>query len=133
MKEIQRRQTRTVMAGGIPIGSGHPISVQSMTNTPAHDVAATVGQIERLAAAGCDIVRVAVPDPDAAAVFAEAKKRGISCPLVADIHFDYRIALEALKCGADKIRINPGNIGEAWKVREVAAACRASGVPIRIG
>ena len=133
MKEIQRKLTRTVTAGGVKIGGGHPISVQSMTNTPAHDIAATVAQIERLANAGCDIVRMAVPDTEAAAVFTEAKKRGITCPLVADIHFDYRIALESLKCGADKIRINPGNIGDAWKVREVANACRDAGVPIRIG
>lgn len=133
MKEIQRRLTRTVTAGGVKIGGGHPLTVQSMTNTPAGDINATVAQIKRLERAGCDIVRMAVPDTDSAVVFTEAKKQGVLCPLVADIHFDYRIALEALRCGADKIRINPGNIGSVERVREVASACRLSGVPIRIG
>ncbi len=133
MNPINRKNTRTVIAGGVKIGGGSPITVQSMTNTPAHNIDATVDQILKLCAAGCDIVRMAVPDVDAAAVFAEAKRRGATCPLVADIHFDYKIALEALRCGADKIRINPGNIGEEWKVREVAAACKSAGVPIRIG
>lgn len=125
--------TRTVSAGEVKIGGGHPITVQSMTNTPARDIEATVAQIRRLEDAGCDIVRMAVPDTESAAVFSEAKKSGVKCPLVADIHFDYRIALEALRCGADKIRINPGNIGDAWKVREVANACKNNGIPIRIG
>lgn len=133
MKEIQRRRTRTVSVGSLKIGYDHPITVQSMTNTPASDIAATVAQIRRLEEAGCDIVRMAVPDTEAAEVFARAKKVGVKCPLVADIHFDYRIALASLEKGADKIRINPGNIGDAWKVREVANACRDGGVPIRIG
>jgi len=108
------------------------VSVQSMTETSTSDVAATVGQIKRLEAAGCDIVRVAVPDMSAARAVSEIK-RSISIPLVADVHFDHRLAVAALESGADKLRINPGNIGSERKVREVAKAAKERGVPIRVG
>ncbi len=128
-----KKQTRTVTARGIKIGGGNPITVQSMTNKPALDFEASVEQIIRLEKAGCDIVRLAAPNAESAEVFRIAKERGVKCALVADIHFDYKIALECVKSGADKIRINPGNIGESRKVREVADACRSAGLPIRIG
>ncbi len=124
--------TRQILVGGVPIGGGAPVSIQSMCNTPTQDVAATVAQIHRLEQAGCQIVRVAVPD-DAAAQAIRAIRGAISIPLVADIHFDYRLALEAVAAGADKIRINPGNIGAPERVRAVADACRDAGVPIRVG
>lgn len=130
---IQRRLTKAVSVGKIKLGGGNPISVQSMTNKPAHDIDAVVDQIMELSDAGCDIVRMAIPDIEAAVVFRAAHERGVTIPLVADIHFDYKIALEAVKYGADKIRINPGNIGDEWKVREVSNACAAAGIPIRIG
>jgi len=130
---MRRHPTRTVKAGSVTIGGQSPVTLQSMTNVPAADFAGTTAQILRLQEAGCEIVRMAVPTAEDAAVFAYAKAHGCTVPLVADIHFDYRIALASLKQGADKIRINPGNIGEAWKVEEVARACRAEGVPIRIG
>lgn len=128
-----KKLTRVVRAGDVMIGGDHPISVQSMVNVPAADFERALAQIKSLESAGCDIVRLAVPTVEDAAIFKYAKERGVKCPLVADIHFDYKIALESVKMGADKIRINPGNIGEAWKVREVAEACRAGGLPIRIG
>jgi (E)-4-hydroxy-3-methylbut-2-enyl-diphosphate synthase len=124
--------TRQILVGGVPVGGGAPVTIQSMCNTPTHDVSATVAQIRRLEAAGCDIVRVAVPDLAAAHAIGAIKER-ISIPLVADIHFDYRLALEALAAGADKIRINPGNIGAPERVKAVADACRVRGVPIRVG
>ena len=127
-----RNLTRQVMVGHVPIGGGAPISVQSMTNTDTRDVAATAGQIETLAAAGCDIVRVAVPDQDAAqALFGLVKHSMI--PVVADIHFDYRLALTALEAGVQKLRLNPGNIGSEQKVLEVVKAAQERKVPIRIG
>ncbi len=128
-----RRKTRAVHVKNMTIGGDAPISIQSMTNRPAKDFAGTIEQIQSLAAAGCEIVRVAVPDIETAAVFSKARKASITVPLVADIHFDYRIALEAVRHGADKIRINPGNIGSPDRVRAVADACRNAGVPIRIG
>ncbi len=124
--------TRQINVGGVKIGGGAPVVIQSMTNTPTHDVQATLSQIRALAAAGCEIVRVAVPDM-AAAKAVGALKAGSPVPLVADIHFDYRLALEAVEQGIDKIRINPGNIGAPERVRAVADACREHGVPIRIG
>ncbi|MCC8121132.1 MAG: flavodoxin-dependent (E)-4-hydroxy-3-methylbut-2-enyl-diphosphate synthase [Oscillospiraceae bacterium] len=124
--------TRQILVGNVPVGGGAPVSIQSMCNTPTQDVAATVAQIHRLEQAGCQIVRVAVPD-DAAAQAIRAIRGAISIPLVADIHFDYRLALEAVAAGADKIRINPGNIGAPERVRAVADACRDAGVPIRVG
>lgn len=124
--------TKQILVGGVPVGGGAPVTIQSMTNTPTSDVAATVAQIRRLAAAGCQIVRVAVPDM-AAAKAVGAIKEQIDLPLVVDIHFDYRLALECIEAGADKVRINPGNIGGADRVKAVAMACARKHIPIRIG
>ena len=124
--------TRQIFVGGVPIGGGAPVTIQSMTNTRTDDVAATVAQIRRLAATGCQIVRVAVPDL-AAAKAVGAIKEQIDIPLVVDIHFDYKLALECVAAGCDKVRINPGNIGGEDRVRQVADACRQKGIPIRIG
>jgi len=123
---------KSIAVGALRIGGGAPVTVQSMTNTSTADIEATRAQIKRLEEAGCDIVRVAVPDLAAARAIA-ALKETARAPLVADIHFDYRLALEAIAAGADKIRLNPGNIGSPERVREVAMACREKGVPIRIG
>ena len=128
-----RRASRQIRAGGLLIGGDAPVSVQSMTNIPAHDFEGTARQVLALQKAGCDIVRIAVPDEDAAPVFKKVREAGATVPLVADIHFDYKIALAAIRNGVDKVRINPGNIGAEWKVKEVADACRIAGVPIRIG
>lgn len=128
-----RRKTRKISVGGVYIGGDAPITVQSMTNTDTHDVSATLAQIRALEDAGCDIVRLAVPDIEAAATFAALKREGVKIPLVADIHFDYRIALASIEAGADKIRINPGNIGSRDKTEAVVKACRERGLPIRIG
>ena len=124
--------TRQIMVGNIPVGGGAPVSIQSMCSTKTDDVEATVSQILRLEAAGCQIIRVAVPDMAAARAVGAIKSR-IHIPLVADIHFDYRLALECVAQGADKIRINPGNIGSPDRVKAVADACRERGIPIRIG
>ena len=124
--------TKQINIGGVPVGGGAPIPIQSMCNTRTDDVAATVAQIHRLEAAGCDIIRVAVPDRAAARAVGAIKER-IHIPLVVDIHFDYRLALESVAAGCDKVRINPGNIGDAERVKAVAQACREKGVPIRIG
>ena len=124
--------SRQIHVGPVAVGGGAPVSIQSMTNTPTHDVEATLAQIRALASAGCEIVRVAVPDLPAAQAIG-ALKAGSPVPLVADIHFDYRLALEAVRQGIDKIRINPGNIGAPERVRAVADACRERGIPIRIG
>ena len=124
--------TKQIHVGAVPVGGGAPITVQSMCSTPTSDVEATVAQIRRLEEAGCQIIRVAVPDMDAATAVGQIRRR-ISIPLVADIHFDYKLALKCLDGGVDKIRINPGNIGGREKVRAVADACRRQGVPIRIG
>ena len=124
--------SRQIHVGSVAIGGGAPVSIQSMTNTPTHDVEATLAQIRALAAAGCEIVRVAVPD-ERAALAVGALKAGSPVPLVADIHFDYRLALIAAEQGIDKIRINPGNIGSADRVEAVAKACMERQIPIRIG
>ena len=124
--------TKRIMVGGVPVGGGAPVSIQSMCSTKTDDVEATVDQIHRLEAVGCEIVRVAVPDMAAARALG-AIKNSIHIPLVADIHFDYRLALEAIGQGVDKIRLNPGNIGGEDRVKAVADACRARHVPIRIG
>jgi (E)-4-hydroxy-3-methylbut-2-enyl-diphosphate synthase len=129
---LSRRKSRAVKVGGVIIGGGFPISVQSMTNTDTRDVKATVEQITRLTDEGCEIIRVAVPDEEAASKLGEIKSQ-ISIPLVADIHFKYKLALEAVRQEVDKIRINPGNIGADWKVREVTRAAKDAGIPIRIG
>ena len=123
--------TRQINVGGVPIGGGAPVTIQSMTNTPTQNVEATVAQIQKLAAAGCAIVRVAVPDMEAARAVGKIKE-GSPIPVVVDIHFDYKLALEAIAAGADKVRINPGNIGRYY-VKQVADACRQRGIPIRIG
>ncbi len=128
-----RRNTRVINVGGVLIGGENKISIQSMTNTDTRDKEATYRQISELEALGCDIVRLAVPDIESADTFFYLKEKGVKIPLVADIHFDYRIALRALECGADKIRINPGNIGSDENTRKVVLACREKGVPIRIG
>lgn len=128
-----RRSSRAVRVGGLTIGGTSPIPVQSMTNTDPRDREATLRQVRALVAAGCDIVRLAVPDAGAAAIFSYLKEQGVKVPLVADIHFDHKLALESVAAGADKIRINPGNVGSREKVAEVVRACRSAGVPIRIG
>ena len=124
--------TKQIMVGGVPIGGGAPVTIQSMTNTRTDDVEDTLHQIRTLAAAGCEIIRVAVPDMAAAKAVGKIKE-GSPIPVVVDIHFDYKLALEAIAAGADKVRINPGNIGGADHVKAVAQACARRGVPIRIG
>lgn len=127
-----KRKSKELRIGNVVIGGGRPVAIQSMCNTDTRDVEATAAQLAALKEAGCEIARLAVPDFDAAAALPEIKKR-TDLPLVADIHFDYRLAIESCRAGMDKIRINPGNIGEKWKIKEVADACKAQGVPIRIG
>ncbi|MGN0131809.1 MAG: flavodoxin-dependent (E)-4-hydroxy-3-methylbut-2-enyl-diphosphate synthase [Lachnospiraceae bacterium] len=129
---MHREHTRTVKIGDRIIGGGNPILIQSMTNTRTEDVKSTIEQIHRLEAAGCDIVRSTVPTEEAAKALKEIRKE-ISIPLVADIHFDYRMAIAAIENGADKIRINPGNIGGKEKLQEVVAAAKERGIPIRVG
>lgn len=129
---IPRRRSRQIRVGTVPVGGGAVISVQSMTTTPTADVAATAAQIRRLEQAGCDIVRVAVPDAAAAAAITGIKAR-IGIPLIADVHFDHRLAIAAARAGADGLRINPGNIGSARRVREVVRCAKECGIPIRIG
>ncbi len=129
---IKRRQSRQIMVGNVAVGGDAPISVQSMTNTETTDVAATVGQIQRLQAAGADIVRVSVPSMDAAEAFGAIRQQ-VSVPLVADIHFDYRIALRVADLGVDCLRINPGNIGREKRIQAVVDKARDLNIPIRIG
>lgn len=124
--------SKQIHVGSVAVGGGAPVSIQSMCSTPTQDVEATVAQIEALEQAGCEIIRVAVPDMDAANAVGAIKRR-IRIPLVCDIHFDYKLALACAEQGADKIRINPGNIGAKERVRAVADACRERGIPIRIG
>jgi (E)-4-hydroxy-3-methylbut-2-enyl-diphosphate synthase len=124
--------TRQIRVGDVLMGGGAPVSIQSMCNTPTQDVEATVAQIKRLEAAGCEIIRVAVPDMAAAQAVGEIRSR-ISIPLVVDIHFDYKLALECVRQGCDAVRINPGNIGGPEKVAAVADACKGKGLPVRIG
>ncbi|MCD8054653.1 MAG: flavodoxin-dependent (E)-4-hydroxy-3-methylbut-2-enyl-diphosphate synthase [Lachnospiraceae bacterium] len=127
-----RRRTREVRIGDVVIGGENPIRIQSMTNTKTEDVAATVRQIRELEAAGCEIIRSTVPTPEASEAFTEIKKQ-IHIPLVADVHFDYRLAIAAIEHGADKIRINPGNIGSRERVRAVVDCARERNIPIRVG
>src|ERR671924_1452379 len=127
------RKTRAVRVKNVQIGGGAPVAVQSMTKTDTSDVGATVAQIEEMVRAGCEIVRLAVPDNDAAVALKEIRKRVPDVPIVADIHFHYKLALMALDAGVDKLRLNPGNIGAHERVREVTRAAAARGVPIRIG
>lgn len=129
---MERKLTKEVKIGDVTIGGKNPIAIQSMTNTKTQDVEATVAQILQLERAGCEIIRCTVPDMDAAKALAEIKKR-ISIPLVADIHFDYRLAIAAMENGADKIRINPGNIGSPERVKAVVDVAKERGIPIRVG
>ena len=129
---MQRRLTRQIMVGSVPIGGDAPIAIQSMTNTDTRDIDATVSQIGQLAVAGCEIIRVAVPDSTAADALREIKKQS-PIPVIADIHFDHKLALMAIANGVDGLRLNPGNIGDATKVREVVKAAAERQIPIRIG
>lgn len=129
---MMKKVTRVIKLGSLLIGGGHPVVVQSMTSTDTRDISGTVEQIHQLEKAGCELVRVAVVDQEAAQAIAEIKKR-INIPLVADIHFDYRLALQSIASGCDGLRLNPGNIGAKYKVEEVVQACRDRGIPIRIG
>ena len=128
-----RRKTREIKIGNKTVGGSAPIAIQSMTNTDTHDKVATLSQIRALEAAGCDIVRITVPDVEAADTIYYLKENGVSIPVVADIHFDYRVALRCAELGVDKIRINPGNIGEDERVRKVCKSCNERNIPIRIG
>lgn len=130
---FKRRPTSPIKVGGVGIGGGHPISIQSMTNTDTHDIDATYSQVMRLAEAGCDIVRITAPDIRSIKTFEALIARGVKVPLVADIHFNHEIAIAAAGSGVSKIRINPGNIGSDDKVLSVVEACKRNGIPIRIG
>ncbi len=132
MLMIKRRITRQVKVRDVPIGGAAPVVIQSMTNTPTTDIDATLKQVERLSTAGCEIVRIAVPDRKAVKAFVEIRKQ-TDVPLVADIHFQYRFAIDAIEAGADKVRINPGNIGSEERVKAVVDAAKCAGIPIRIG
>lgn len=128
-----RRKTREIAVGDVKIGGESKIAIQSMTNTDTKDATATLDQIKRLASAGCDIVRITVPDEETAETVKYIKESGVRIPIVADIHFDYRAALKSAEYGVDKIRINPGNIGDEERVRAVINACKQRNIPIRIG
>ncbi len=129
---MTRRTSKAVWAGNVQIGGGAPVTVQSMLNVPSTDIEGSVAQAKRLESAGCEIIRAAVPDMDAVRLI-PALKEAVSVPIVADIHFDYKLALEAAAAGVDKIRINPGNIGSEDRVQAVAKVCREKKIPIRIG
>ena len=126
------KKTRTIYVGKVPIGGGNPIIVQSMTKTDTADVKATLKQIQSLETSGCEIIRLAVPDMNAAKALGKIKK-SIGIPMIADIHFDWRLALESIEQGVDGLRINPGNIGARWKIKEIVTAARERGIPIRVG
>jgi (E)-4-hydroxy-3-methylbut-2-enyl-diphosphate synthase len=134
---INRKKTRQIYVGNVPVGGGNPIAVQSMTKTDTRDVNATIRQILALESAGCEIIRLAVPDTEAAQAIGKIKSQisnlKSQIPMIADIHFDWRLALEAIKQGVDGLRLNPGNIGAKWKVKEVVAASKEKNIPIRIG
>ncbi len=129
---VHRRKTRKIFVGNVPVGGGSPVSVQSMTKTDTRDTKSTLKQIRALAKSGCEIIRIAVPDIDAAKAIGKIRKNS-PIPVIADIHFDWRLALEAIKQGVDGLRINPGNIGARWKVAEVVSAASEKNIPIRIG
>ncbi len=131
-QDMKRRPSRTVSLGGVKIGGGAPVVVQSMAKTPTQDIAATVKQIEDLTSVGCEVVRVAVPDREAASALGEIKPQ-VSLPIIADIHFDYRLALAAIENGADGLRLNPGNIGGKRELQEIVAAAAPRAIPIRVG
>lgn len=128
----QYRKSKQIMVGGLPMGGGAPVSVQSMLNTPASDIPASLEQAKRLEAVGCQIIRAAVPDMQAVQLI-DRLKQTVSVPIVADIHFDYRLAIESVAAGVDKVRINPGNIGDDDRVRQVVQCCKQHEVPIRVG
>jgi (E)-4-hydroxy-3-methylbut-2-enyl-diphosphate synthase len=132
LTNMKKRKTRKVWVGKVAIGGGEPISVQSMTKTDTRDVYSTIRQIRKLEKAGCEIIRVAVPNMEAVNALSQIKQK-INIPLVADIHFDYKLALKAVDSGVDKLRINPGNIGAKWKVKEIVEASSERKIPIRIG
>lgn len=129
---IKRKKTRQIIVGNVKVGGTAPIAVQSMTNTFTHDIAATISQIKRLEKAGCEIARVAVPDQEAAAAISSIKQK-ISIPIIADIHFDYRLAIGSVRAGADGLRLNPGNIGSIKKIEAVVDCAKSYNIPIRIG
>ena len=129
---MKRTETETIQIGNLKMGGGNPIVIQSMCNTDTRDIAATVAQIHALEQAGCELVRVAVPDMQAAEAVGEIRKQ-IHIPLVADIHFDYRLALKVMELGIDKVRINPGNIGEESRIQQVVEMAKQKNIPIRIG
>lgn len=132
IRMFERKLTRQINVGKVKVGGGAPISIQSMTNTKTHDAPATIEQIQRLAAQGCEIARVAVPDMAAAKALSKIVS-AVELPVVADIHFDYKLALESIAQGVAALRLNPGNIRGAAHVREVVKSARAAGIPIRIG
>jgi len=132
LKKYKRKKTKVVKIGSVKIGGDNPIAIQSMTNTDTRSKRKTINQIKQLEREGCEIIRVAVPDIDAARNIKKIKKK-INIPLVADIHYDYALAIESARQGADKIRINPGNIGERWKVEEIIKICKDKQIPIRVG
>ncbi len=132
MKKYKRKKTKVVKIGRVKIGGNNPIAIQSMTNTDTRSKRKTIKQIEKLEREGCEIIRVAVPDLAAAKCIKKIKK-SINIPLVADIHYDFTLAVEAVKQGADKIRINPGNIGDRWKIEEIVKICKEREIPIRVG
>ena len=132
MKKYKRKKTKVVKIGSVKIGGNNPIAIQSMTNTDTRSKRKTINQIKQLEMEGCEIIRVAVPDKQAAKNIGKIKKK-ISIPLIADIHYDYTLAIESVKQGADKIRINPGNIGNRWKVEEIVKICKERDIPIRVG
>lgn len=132
MKKYKRKKTKVVKIGTLKIGGNNPIAIQSMTNTDTRNTKKTVAQIRKLEKEGCELVRVAVPDI-AAAKNIKKIKSSIKIPLIADIHYDYALAIEAVNQGADKIRINPGNIGDKWKVEEIVKVCKEKNIPIRVG
>ncbi|MBI5237036.1 MAG: flavodoxin-dependent (E)-4-hydroxy-3-methylbut-2-enyl-diphosphate synthase, partial [Deltaproteobacteria bacterium] len=129
---MMRRKTRQIKVGAVPVGGDAPVTVQSMTNTNTADIKATVAQIKALTGAGCEIIRVAVPDAKAAKAIKKIKKE-ITIPLIADVHFDWRLALDSMDAGADGLRLNPGNIGSKDRIREVVRAAKGRAIPIRIG
>ncbi len=133
MSGIIRRTSRAVKVGSVTVGGGAPVSVQSMTNADSHDFADVAEQTARLERVGCDIVRIAVPDSDCVGVFEYVRSKGINVPLVADVHFDYKLAIGAAEHGADKVRVNPGNLGGTDRLLAVADACAAHGVSMRVG
>jgi len=129
---LERRKSKQIKVGSVLVGGGAPISVQSMTNTDTRDITATIEQVNNLAAGGCDIVRVAVPDKEAAEALSQIVKMS-NVPIIADIHFNYRLALEAISSGVQGLRLNPGNIGSSGKIKLIVKAAKEKDIPIRIG